>query len=245
MGASAPERPQDYRDIWNRKPSLRAVYGDIYRRILDASVPGAMLELGGGSGNFKESAPAAISSDIIYVRWLDVMCDAQQLPFADRTFANVVMVDVMHHVQYPVRAFAEIRRVLRPKGRLVMCEPAITPLSGIFYRLFHEEPVDMTVDPLTDGPISPDRDPYESNQAIPTLLVGRDHERLAKAVPGMALLRTDWFSFLAYPLSGGFQPWSAVPAALVGPLLRGEWRLRRLLGPVAAFRLLAVYERRD
>jgi hypothetical protein len=126
----------------------------------------------------------------------------------------------------------------------VFCEPAITPLSGAIYRLFHPEPVDMRVDPLADGPLTKGRDPFESNQAIPTLLVGRFRRALSERFPALRLLYLDRLSFLAYPLSGGFRPWSLLPHFAVGPLLRAEWAMRHVFGALAAFRLLAVYERR-
>jgi SAM-dependent methyltransferase len=234
----------DYRAIWNAKPSLRAVYTDIYQRMLSKTAPGPILEIGGGSGNFKVTVPKAISSDIVMAPWLDVVCDAQRLPFPDNSYANIVMMDVLHHIENPVRALAEARRVLRPGGRLIACEPAITPVSGIFYRLMHPEPVDMSANPLSDGPITAGRDPFESNQAIPTLLVGRYRDALKQAVPGLDLASVDRMSFLAYPLCGGFQHWSLLPLALANPLLALEWKLRRLLGRLAAFRLLVVYEKR-
>jgi SAM-dependent methyltransferase len=242
-GSASIKSPMAYRAVWNSKPALRAVYSDIYRRMLSVTVPGPMLEIGGGSGNFKQFAAAAIGTDIQFAPWLDAVCDAQRLPFTDRSFSNLVMMDVVHHVENPLHALKEASRVLRPGGRLVMCEPAITLVSGIFYRYFHEEPVDMSVDPLDAGAISADRGPYDSNQAIPTLLVGRHQKALAKVLPELSLLQVERFSFLAYPLSGGFQPWSLLPAATAGPLLALEWRLRHFLGRLAAFRLLAVYER--
>ena len=242
-GSADIKKPIAYRDLWDRKAVLRAVYSDIYRRMVSATVPGHILELGGGSGNFKLFAPDAVSSDILSAPWLDVVCDAQRLPFSDQAFSNVVMMDVLHHVENPLRALRQACGVLRVGGRVIMCEPAITPLSGIFYRLFHEEPVDMSIDPLRDGSISTDRNPYDSNQAIPTLLVSRYQTPLAAALPELALIQVDWFSFFAYPLSGGFQPWSLLPASLADPLLTLEWRLRHILGRLMAFRLLAVYER--
>ncbi len=238
-----PHDLQDYRAIWDRKKVLREVYGDIYGRILEASVEGPTLEIGGGSGNFKSFAPGTICSDIVSAPCVDIVCDAQRLPFADETFSNIVMVDVIHHIENPLRIFREAARVLRPSGRMIMCEPAITPISSVFYRLFHEEPVDMSADPLQDGAISPDKSPWDSNQAIPTLLVTNFRATLARLVPELALERVDRFSFVAYPLSGGFRPWSALPSTLARPLLRLEWTLRRLLGPVAAFRLIAVYRK--
>ena len=53
-----------YRKIWATKKLLKLVYDDYYRRISDACVPGATVEIGGGIGQFKEFSPEAISSDI-------------------------------------------------------------------------------------------------------------------------------------------------------------------------------------
>lgn len=238
---SGPER---YREIWRRKPALRAVYADIYRHISAFRRPGRTLEIGGGSGNLKDHAPDVVSTDILAAPWLDAVCDAQSLPFADGSFANIVLVDVLHHIERPVRFFREAARVLEPGGRLIFCDPAITPLGGLVYRLFHHEPVDMRADPLADGPITPGRDPYESNQAIPTLLTGRYRSALAETVPDLPAVALERFSFLAYLLSGGFRSWSLLPHFAANPLLRIEWALRRVFGRLAALRLIAVYEKR-
>jgi SAM-dependent methyltransferase len=241
---SDPHLLSDFRVIWERKPILRAIYNDFYRRILENVVDGPTLEIGGGSGNLKAFAPEVISSDIIYAPWLDTVCDAQRMPFAGSSFSNVVMIDVLHHVENPIYALTEIKRVLRPGGRLVFCEPAITPISSVFYRFFHPEPVDMSANPLATGAISPDKDPFDSNQAYPTLLVGRFRDAMARTIPELELVHVDRFSFVTYPLSGGFRPWSLMPEKLAKPLLAAEWRLRGVLGRLAAFRLLAVYQRR-
>lgn len=239
---ASEKAPTRYREIWQRKPALRAVYSDIYRHILEHAVSGSVLEIGGGSGNFKMFVPDTVSTDILPAPWLDLVCDAQQLPFSDASFANIVMIDVLHHIESPLRFLKEAERVLRPGGRLIYCEPAITPVSGVFYRLFHDEPIDTTVNPLTDR-ITADKNPYESNQAIPTLLTGRFREACRHAVPGLELERLDRFSFLAYPLSGGFREWSLIPAALARPVLIAEWALRHAFGRLVGFRLLAIYRR--
>lgn len=233
----------DYRAIWQRKPALREVYADIYRQMLATTTDGRILEIGGGSGNFKDFAPDTVSSDITFAPWLDLVCDAQRLPFAKGAFGNIVMVDVLHHVENPVKALRGIAEVLRPGGRFIMCEPGITPLSGLFYKAFHQEPVDMSADPLPDGEISPDRHPWDSNQAIPTLLTTRFRGELARQVPELRLVGLDFFSFFAYPLSGGFKEWSLLPLAVARPLLSLEWSVRSMFGRLAGFRLLAVYEK--
>lgn len=245
MSASgAGQRQRAHRALWERKPVLREVYGHLYRRMAAACVPGLTIEVGGGSGNMRDYLPEVLSFDIVHERWLDFVADAQALPLATGVAANVVMLDVLHHVQFPVRFLREAARILRPGGRLVFVEPAITPVSGAFYRLFHQEPVDMTADPLSDGAIDPAKDPYDSNQALPTLLMTRHAARRARAVPELLPVQIQWLSLFAYPLSGGFKSWSLVTPALARGLLVAEDRLEVLLGPLMGFRLLAVLERR-
>ena len=149
-----------------------------------------------------------------------------------------------HHIEFPRLFLAEAARVLRPNGRLVMVEPAITPLSWPFYHFIHQEPVCLSADPLDEGIPNPTRDAFAANQAIPTLLIGRHRARLNVAVPELAVIRVEWLSIISYPLSGGFKPWCLLPKALVPALVRLEDWICRHLGHLLAFRLLAVMERR-
>jgi SAM-dependent methyltransferase len=152
------------------------------------------------------------------------------------------MFDVLHHIEFPRAFFTEAARVLSPGGRIVMVEPAITMASWPFYRLVHPEPVNMAEDPLRDGRPEPGRDPFEANQAFPTLLATRHRQRFAALFPRLDLARVEWLSLFAYPLSGGFRPWSAIPAGMVGELLRVEAALAPWLGRLLGFRMLMVIE---
>lgn len=239
------DRLAEHRVRWQAKPALRAVYEDCYRRIIAHCAPGGRtVEIGGGTGNLKAFQPGILSADIQFAPWLDLVADAHRLPFAPASIRNLVLFDVLHHLERPRLFLAEAARVLEPGGRIVACEPAITPMSYAFYRLFHHEPVRLAEDPLAEGALSPARDPYESNQAIPTRLFGRERGRLEALLPALRLVACQRFALLAYPLSGGFQPWSALPEKLAAPLLRLERRLERRLGPLMGFRLLGVLERR-
>ena len=233
-----------YRAMWDRKPVLRVVYDDLFARIARACGPGTTLEIGGGSGNLAERLPDVLASDIQYAPWLSLVADAQRLPFADGALGNIVMLDVLHHLEYPLAFFTEAERVLRPGGRVVMVEPAITPGSTLFYRFIHQEPVDMSQDPLAAGAVRPDRDPYESNQAIPTLLATRHRDRFHRALPRLRIAGVQWFSFAVYPLSGGFKSWSLVDAAAARIGLKLERYLEPVLGRIFGFRIMIVVEKR-
>jgi SAM-dependent methyltransferase len=232
----------EHRVIWSEKPALRAIYTDFYRRILAHTVVGRTLEVGGGTGNLKEFMSDVVCTDIVSLPWLDAVADAQALPFAEQAFANIVMVDVLHHIERPARFLSEAARVLRPGGRLLFLEPAITPLSSLFYNNFHPEPVDMDADPFADAPLDPNRMPFDANQAIPTLLLGKHRNQLEQRFPNLRLAHFERLSFLAYPLSGGFRRWSLIPGLAVNSVLRFENLIAPALGAAAAFRLLAVFE---
>ena len=240
---SAQQRQGDHREVWSRKAVLREVYGHLYRKMTDQCIPGLSIEVGGGSGNMKQLMPNTLSFDIVPEPWLDFVADAQSLPFRTGSVSNILMLDVLHHIEFPLRFFREADRVLRPGGRIVAMEPGITPISHVAYSALHEEPVDMTADPLIDGRPSVGKDPYTGNQAIPTLLVRKFRAQLSERVPALQLRSARWLSLFAYPLSGGFKRWSLLPARAAGPLLRIEDAIEPLLGPLCGFRLLSVYEK--
>lgn len=240
---AADARIVEQRRQWRNKPVLREIYNDLYRRVAASCVPGRTLEVGGGSGGFKEFARDCISSDLLFAPWLDIVADAQHLPFAADSLSNIVLFDVLHHLQYPRHFLAEAARVLRPGGRVIFVEPAITPLSWPFYRFLHHEPVRLSVDPLSlEVPLS-SADAFDSNQAIPTLLTGRFRSALEQAIPTLVVRSVRRVSLLAYPLSGGFKPWRLLPLGMVGALLALERRLEPLLGTLMGFRLLGVIEK--
>lgn len=57
------------------------------------------------------------------VRYPDV--DMQVLPFAGETFDMVIHSDTLEHVEHPIRALAECRRVLAPGGYCIFTVPTI------------------------------------------------------------------------------------------------------------------------
>ncbi len=232
-----------HRAGWTAKPSLRSVYEDLHQRSLAWCTEGALLEIGGGSGHIKAFAPHAICLDIQQAPWLDVVADAHHLPFADASFENLVMLDVLHHLAFPRAFLAEALRVLKPGGRLVLMEPGVSPVSWLVYNLLHDEPATLSADLWQDGPQTGAL-PEQANQAIPHLLFYSNARRLAEEFPNLKILKRRRLSLWAYPLSGGFKPWCLIPSRWVKPVLKIEEAVMPVLGPLAAFRMMVVAEKR-
>ena len=243
MRSDASDQLADHRRVWERKRVLRVVYDDFYDRIAAACHAGLTIELGGGIGNLKQRLTDVVATDIQRAPWLDCVADAQRLPFTEACAANIVMIDVLHHLQFPVLFFREAARVLRPGGRVVTVEPAITWGSSLFYRLFHHEPVRTSAEVLDSGAPDPARDPYDSNQAIPTLLATRDRARFHRMFSVLRIASVQWFAFAAYPLSGGFKSWSLIGEEAARRMLRIEHALEPTLGRLAGFRMLLTIEK--
>jgi SAM-dependent methyltransferase len=239
------ERQILHREIWEKKETLRHLYRDFHRRLLDNCPDGRVLDIGSGTAHIKEFRPDILSTDIQWFPGIDVVSDAHSLPFPNGFFSGVVMLDVLHHLERPICFLEEASRVLKPGGCLAMIEPAMTTVAQRFYDRFHEEPVDMGADPFALVTIDPNRDPFDANQAIPSLLFATlaARRRVAEVIPSLRVRSVDWFSLFAYPLSGGFQNWSLMPAGLVRSMLAFEERVPAFVRRRIAFRMMIVLER--
>lgn len=235
---------KDRRATWKRKEILRRLYLRWYGLKKKWMRPGKTVELGGGSGNLKDFLPDAVSTDIVYEPWLDAVLDAQHLPFKSGSIDNVVLFDVLHHLEEPARFFGEAARVLSRGGRILMMEPYVSVSSYPVYRWLHHEGLSWDVNPLGRKKDLPGgKDPFEGNQAVPRLLFGKYRSDFLRMFPCFHVVNEEKLDCLIYPLSGGFHNPSLCPVFLWRPLRFAE----ELLRPVArflAFRVFVVLEKR-
>jgi len=70
------------------------------------------------------------------VQYIDVGGSSHQLPFATASFDTVLTTEVMEHVAEPDEMLAEIGRVLKPSGILVLSIPFHEPLHELPYDYF-------------------------------------------------------------------------------------------------------------
>lgn len=236
------------RAAWERKPVLRELYHHWYREIVSQFSPHKpVVEIGSGSGNFKAFYPECIATDVFQSGpWIDRVMDAQRLEFAKGEAGNIVAFDVIHHLQRPLEFLRGASGALRPGGRLILCEPAISPWSRLVYGLCHHERTDLKWDifGLDKTPPEPDPNHLFANIGIAEILFWRRRAETLAAIPALRLLEARKFGFLLYPLTGGFSYRCLVPAAGFSRLLRAE---DALMSPFAnwltGMRMLVVLEK--
>ena len=246
LRASTLARFERHQRVWDSNPALRALYADWYGRIA-AELPdpslGPRVELGSGPGFARRFIPDLELSDIVRAPWHDRECNAEALPFDDATVGALVLFDVLHHLSSPRAFFGEAIRVLRPGGRLVMCEPYVSPFSYPVYKLVDQEPTILRgVDPLADHAEGDGRDPFDSNQAIPTLLFGRRRASFEAAFPQLTVRKIEYLAGPSYPASGGFMRAPLVPWALWSGLHAIEQKLPEAVLRLLAFRMLVTLQ---
>jgi len=234
-----PRTTEFRRDVLRRKPFLQALYREWYD-IVSAEVRGPrLLELGSGAGFLDDVLPHAITSEVMFVRGVDLICDATALPFADRSLDALVLIDVAHHIAQPRAFLREAVRTLRRGGRVVMIEPWVTPWSRLVYAAAHDEPFRPDAAewefPST-GPLS------GANGALPWIVFARDRRRFEREFPELRIARIRPIMPLRYIASGGFSIRQLVPSWSF-PAFRAFERILSPLMPLAAMFAVIVLER--
>jgi len=240
------ERFRRHREAWQQNPALRALYADWYGRIgseLRKAPPGRKLELGSGPGFAREFIPDLELTDLVRAEWHDHELSADSLPFENGSVGALVLFDVLHHLSSPRAFFSEASRVLAPGGLVILCEPYIGPLSYPVYKFLHEEPVRMFKDPLHQE-MERTKDPFDANQAIPTLLFGPYRAGFERTFPELRIDKVERLAGLSYPVSGGFSRGPLVPQWLFRGLVAAEAKLPKAAFSLFGFRMLAVLEKR-
>ena len=117
-------------------------------RYLDLPVAGTLLDAGGGTGRVAQhmtgKAGRVVIADLSCKMLAEsrakpsvfpVCTPSEQMPFPDRYFERIIMVDALHHVIDQQNTVNELWRVLAPGGVLVIEEPDVRSFGVKLIRL--------------------------------------------------------------------------------------------------------------
>ena len=230
------------REKWRHSAALRAVYENIFQDMAARRVEGPSLELGSGIGVAAETIPDLVTSDVVKTEYVEQAVSAYEIP--PENWANLIAMDTLHHLQRPMEFFASAAKALRPRGRIILMEPAGTWWGRIFYRLFHHEPcIPAEIMPPFDFPA--DDSGEFANMGMGQGLLTRERREFEArlAAMGLKVVAVDYRDFLAYPATGGFSNRAILPAGCLKILMTIEQIVPQVLMRIFALRMVIVLER--
>jgi SAM-dependent methyltransferase len=205
-----PQTTIKHRDIILSKNFLKKIYVDWYQNFIDEAKKnpnGKYLEIGSGGGFLKDLLPNVITSDIMPLPHVEMELSAEKLPFKDNELDGIFMVNVLHHIPHPFMFFKEAERTLKKGGKIIMVEPAMTPISKFIYKNFHHEPClpDAGWEIESTGPLS------GANEAIPYIYMIRDRKKFEQEFPSLKIEYIKKHTAFLYTVSGGVSRKCLVP----------------------------------
>jgi SAM-dependent methyltransferase len=128
-----PAVPNDY-DLdpqrWASRDLSTQVFGDVYESVAHHITELALepvLDIGGGDGDLGRCLPPGWNTVLIDASptqlrrapGIRVHADARRLPIGDNSVGAAAMLWMLYHLDDPIAAITEARRVLRPGGLFV------------------------------------------------------------------------------------------------------------------------------
>ena len=138
---------------------------------------------------------------------MDKEFSAEEMPFNDMEFDGIFMVNVLHHIPHPYKFFKEAERTLKPGGKIIMVEPANTPVARFIYQHFHHEPFvpEGGWEINSSGPLS------GANGGIPWIYLVRDRKKFESEFPHLKIELIEPHTAFRYLISGGVSRKALVP----------------------------------
>jgi SAM-dependent methyltransferase len=199
------EASEEAVQIMRRKKCLNDIYCEMYRLMMHAKQKyltngNRILEIGSGGGFIKDIYPDVITSDIKKINNVDMVVNAEKLPFDDESVDAIFAVHVIHHIPDIELFLHEAGRVLKAGGGIVCIEPYWSPIASFVYKNMHPEPFDRKALKWQLDGTSP---MTSSNQALSYILLKRDNNLFRELYPNFKVVYRKRFGFIRYMMTGG------------------------------------------
>lgn len=133
-------RFKSLRDKYINSKAKREQFKYFHRKMVSFSIKNKKnekkfpeLEIGCGVTPMKDNFPNIIASDIEESPSADIIIDACNLPYKNKSLKTIYAINCFHHVANKKRFINESFRVLNDSGRLILLEPSFSFLSFCIY----------------------------------------------------------------------------------------------------------------
>ena len=83
-----------------------------------------------GSGKRHKYYKNVVNVEIVDYHTTDIICVNEKLPFKDNSVDYILSLCVLEHVKYPWISAGELKRILKPGGKLIINVPFLQPYHG-------------------------------------------------------------------------------------------------------------------
>jgi SAM-dependent methyltransferase len=220
--------------IYEKKPGIQFIYREYCRPFEESDQRGVAekccLEIGSGVSPLKARIPGLITSDVVRLDSLDIVCSAYALPLADASLDRIYMMFVLHHLGRTRDFLDEAYRCLKPGAELVIVDAAITKFSKLYFR-FH---IDKINTDATEWGFGGNGRMTDSNLAIPWMVFLRDRNKFEKWYPDFVVVKIEYNTCLAFLFSGGLRIRQLVPTPILKAIFIAEnWLIRNITKELA------------
>ena len=224
-----------HRKILQKKKLLHSAFNTFYKLMSDScdkflTAEGLEIELGSGSGFFKNARPGLITSDIRTAEYIDMILDAQKMNLKNDSVKVFYGINVFHHLPKPEIFFKEAIRTLKTGGGIILIEPHNGFISSTVHKLLHKNEYFDTKVPKwrnyeIKGPLS------GANQALSHIIFIRDRKLFEKKFGNKLIITHHGYvnNWLRYFFSGGVNFKQLLPSFFEKPFIIIE----KILSPFA------------
>lgn len=202
---------------------LKESYFSIYNLMQkDLDLDSRIIEIGGAGGIAKEFNSKIVVTDIRKSESVDMIVHGEKLPFENNSIDSIWAKDSIHHMISPQLFFQESHRVLKPGGKLSICEPYWSPVGKFIYKYLHPEI--WSVRDVLEGRFTSD-----GNQALAYCIFKVKPENYDYVYQNFQVQEKFIVNGLSWMLSGGATLTTKVPVKLLKIISKYESDKKRWL----------------
>ncbi len=224
MNPNSKESLLEHQKRIKEKTFLNKIYVSFYQIFADTKFPkGKIIEIGSGGGFLKKFIPSIITSDVIDGPNIDKVFYCDKMPFKKSSVAAILMVDVLHHIKNPQKAFQEMERCLVKGGKIIMIEPYASIWGTLIYKYFHPERKGFNAN--GGWKINGTGRMSDANPAMTWVIFKRDRKIFEKKFPNLKIISFIPHTPIRYLISGGLSKFQLLPTVFYPLILFLEKKL--------------------